>query len=93
MKKGDKKVEIFAWIYLLLYDLLLTLLYSVCVMWCWNSFMPELGNFSKITYLQALGLRILCSCLLSTYNFNNKMKKIKKFVRIKYKKLAHENTT
>lgn len=48
------------------------LLITIPVYYLWNWLMPELFGLTKITFLQAYGLILLCSFLFKSNNNNNK---------------------
>lgn len=41
---------------------------GVFVYWCWNYVMPSLFGLPEITFIQAIALNILASCLFKTHN-------------------------
>jgi len=40
-------------------DLVYILAYGLLIMWAWNIFIPDTFNLDRISYLDALGLRVL----------------------------------
>jgi len=49
----------------------------------WNAILPQVTQLSKISYWQALGLMILCRVLFSSFNFGNKGRNAKYFLKEK----------
>ncbi len=48
-------------------------LLALPVMWLWNWLMPVIFGLGEISFFQALGLNVLCSCLFkSNTTVNNK---------------------
>ena len=41
----------------------MTLLFTLPVMWLWNGLMPDLFNLPEIGFWQAMGLTLLCGIL------------------------------
>lgn len=54
--------------------LLISLFFALPVMWLWNGLMPAIFKLPEITFLQALGLNILCGILFKP-NYNTQSKK------------------
>jgi hypothetical protein len=50
----------------LLFAFVLALVASLPVMWLWDWLMPEIFGLQEITWLQALGLSLLCSLLFKS---------------------------
>ena len=48
--------------------IILSILFSFPLMWCWNYVMPYLFGFKTITWLQALALSVVSSLLIKSYN-------------------------
>jgi hypothetical protein len=48
--------------------IVIALLVSLPVMLLWNWLMPELFNLKQITWMQALGLTLLCGFLFPRYS-------------------------
>lgn len=44
---------------------LISILAALPVMWLWNGLMPAIFGLTKITFLQAFGLLILCQMLFT----------------------------
>ena len=54
-------------------SIIISVLFSLPVMWLWNGLMPAIFKLPEITFLQALGLNILCSILFkSNYTLQSK---------------------
>lgn len=52
---------------------IISVLFSLPVMWLWNGLMPAIFKLPEITFLQALGLNILCGILFkSNYTLQSK---------------------
>jgi len=50
----------------------LALIASLPVMWLWDWLMPEIFGLKEITWLQALGISVLCSLLFKSSTSNSK---------------------
>lgn len=50
----------------LVLGVVVALLVSLPVMWLWDWLMPEIFGLKEITWLQALGLTLLCSLLFKS---------------------------
>ncbi len=55
-------------------SIIISVLFSLPVMWLWNGLMPAIFKLPEITFLQALGLNILCSILFKS-NYTAQSKK------------------
>ena len=54
-------------------SIIISVLFSLPVMWLWNGLMPAIFKLPEITFLQALGLNILCGILFkSNYTLQSK---------------------
>lgn len=53
---------------------IISVLFSLPVMWLWNGLMPELFKLPEISFLQAIGLNFLCSILFKS-NYTAQSKK------------------
>ena len=52
---------------------IISVLFSLPVMWLWNGLMPSIFKLPEITFLQALGLNFLCGILFrSNYTLQSK---------------------
>jgi hypothetical protein len=52
--------------------LIAAILTAFPIMWLWNAVIPDIFNLPEITFIQALGLNLLCSILFRPYISNNK---------------------
>lgn len=53
--------------------IIISVLFSLPIMWLWNGLMPELFKLPEISFLQAIGLNLLCSFLFkSNYTLQSK---------------------
>ena len=48
------------------------LLLTLPTMWLWNWLMPVIFNLPRITFWQAVGLQMLCRCLIPGVTINKK---------------------
>lgn len=53
---------------------IISVLFSLPIMWLWNGLMPELFKLPEISFLQAIGLNLLCSFLFKS-NYTSQSKK------------------
>lgn len=53
---------------------LISVLFSLPVMWLWNGLMPEIFKLPEISFLQAIGLNLLCGILFKS-NYTSQSKK------------------
>lgn len=58
----------------LMASVLISVLFSLPVMWLWNGLMPEIFKLPEISFLQAIGLNFLCSILFKS-NYTAQSKK------------------
>ena len=58
----------------LMASVLISVLFSLPVMWLWNGLMPEIFKLPEISFLQAIGLNFLCSILFKS-NYTAQFKK------------------
>lgn len=45
---------------------LLMFIEPLIVMWCWNAVVPAIFGLGTISFWQAFGLDLMCSCLFGT---------------------------
>jgi hypothetical protein len=67
----------------LIFCIAVFLLLSIAVMFLWNAILPQVTQLNKITYWQALGLMILCRVLFGRFNFGDKGRNSKHFLKEK----------
>jgi hypothetical protein len=56
-----------AWLFFPLLFVAIGLLLGGVVMWLWNAILPEVTGWKTLTYLQALGLLVLCRILFGGF--------------------------
>jgi hypothetical protein len=52
--------------------LIAAILTAFPIKWLWNEVIPDIFNLPEITFIQALGLNLLCSILFRPYISNSK---------------------
>lgn len=52
--------------------LIAVILTAFPVMWLWNAVIPDIFNLPEITFMQAVGLNMLCSIMFRPYVSNSK---------------------
>ncbi len=54
--------------------IVLLLILSIVVMFLWNAILPDLIDVKKITFVQSIGLLILCRILFGSFGWNRRHK-------------------